>query len=268
MREVQLASLHVLKEIAQICNHNNLRYCLAWGTLIGAVRHHGFIPWDDDIDIFMPRPDYEKLVSYFDEHKEELLPLQLLSIDNCKDYPYMLTRISDSRYFLDVQNEKPFGLGAFVDIYVLDGVGNTEEEAYKFVSKTCKYPRLMFLSTRKHYAFGNTKGWLKRIAKIPIFYFAKIMGKQYFVNKILSLVDMNSYTSSKYVGCAVWVERPYYGVINKDDIENTIDCKFEDYTFKIPRAYDKLLKIWYGDYMQLPPEEDRIYHHLYTAYRK
>lgn len=75
LREIQLASLEILKVIDSICRANGFRYYLAYGTLIGAVRHHGFIPWDDDIDIQMPRPDYDLFLQYFDGHREELKPL-------------------------------------------------------------------------------------------------------------------------------------------------------------------------------------------------
>lgn len=75
MKEVQKGSLEILKKIDEICNQLNLKYYLAYGTLIGAIRHKGFIPWDDDVDIMMPRKDYDSLVQYFIDHKEELKDL-------------------------------------------------------------------------------------------------------------------------------------------------------------------------------------------------
>ena len=267
MKDVQAISLEILRKVADVCEQENLRYGLAFGTLLGAVRHKGFIPWDDDIDIIMPRPDYEKLRLVFKNHSRELYPYKLFD-HSVKDYPYLLSRVCDDRYLIDVCNEKPCGMGVFIDIYVLDGMGNTYEEAWRFAKKTCKYPRLIFLSTRKHYHFGMTKGILKRIAKIPAFYFAKIMGKAYFTNKLLSMIDFNSYESNQYVGCATWIERPKDAVINKKDVDEFFLMDFEKYQFKVPKAYDKLLRQWYGNYMQLPPEKDRVYHHLYTAYKK
>lgn len=267
MKDVQAVSLEILRKVADVCEQENLRYGLAFGTLLGAVRHKGFIPWDDDIDIIMPRPDYEKLRLVFENHSRELYPYKLFD-HSVKDYPYLLSRVCDDRYLIDVCNEKPCGMGVFIDIYVLDGMGNSYEEAWKFAKKTCKYPRLIFLSTRKHYHFGMTKGVLKRIAKIPAFYFAKMMGKAYFTNKLLSMIDFNSYESNQYVGCATWIERPKDAVINKKDVDEFLLMDFERYQFKVPKAYDKLLRQWYGNYMQLPPEKDRVYHHLYTAYKK
>ena len=93
--EVQKTALNVLKRLTEICDELNLKYVLAWGTLIGAVRHQGFIPWDDDIDIMMPRDDYDRLLAYFSEHKDELLPYEALTMETRKNYPHMICRISD-----------------------------------------------------------------------------------------------------------------------------------------------------------------------------
>lgn len=92
----------------------------------------------------MPRPDHDKLMKYMDEHKEELKPLEVFNNDTCPNYPYMLTRISDSRYILDVDNEDDFGIGVFVDIYVEDGAGNSKEEALSLMRKTHGYCSLIF----------------------------------------------------------------------------------------------------------------------------
>ena len=78
LREVQLASLEILRKIDAVCSQEGIRYWAMYGTLIGAVRHHGFIPWDDDLDIAMPRPDYEKFLSWFRNHADEAQPLVAL----------------------------------------------------------------------------------------------------------------------------------------------------------------------------------------------
>ena len=265
MRDVQLSALEILKYVAEICEKEKIRYALAYGTLLGAVRHKGFIPWDDDIDIIVPRPDYERLLSFFEQNNTG--PFVAMNMKTTKDYPYMITRIVDTRYKLKVKNEKDFGLGTFIDVYVLDGVGNTYEEGCKYISNTCKYPRLIFLATRRYYHFGTTKGFLKRLIKLPAFCFAKLLGKDFFVKRLMKIVDTSSYEKKQFVGCAVWNERPFWGVFDKKYVEDTILAPFEDCQFRIPRDYDGILKLWYGDYMKLPPEKDRVYHHLYKVYK-
>ena len=83
LQEIQQASFEILKKIKEICDKEGFKYVLSWGTLIGAVRHKGFIPWDDDIDIMMPRPDHDKLMKYMEEHKDELKPLEVFNNDTC-----------------------------------------------------------------------------------------------------------------------------------------------------------------------------------------
>ena len=98
IKETQQISLEILHTVAEICEEQHLRYALIYGTLIGAVRHHGYIPWDDDVDIMMPRPDYDKLLVYLKDHIQEYPHLQVFNRDECPEYPYMITRISDDRY--------------------------------------------------------------------------------------------------------------------------------------------------------------------------
>lgn len=265
--EVKAASLEVLKSLADICDANGFRYMLTWGTLIGAIRHKGFIPWDDDIDVFMPRPDYEKFKTFFEEHQDELHPLRLFT-PSTKDYPYLIPRLSNDDYPVDIDNEKPCGMGIFVDIFILDGTGDSEEEARKYIKKLCKYPRLIFLSTRQHFEIGTTQGFFLKMIKYPVYCFAKMLGKDFFASKQMKLIDTDSYNKKKYVGCALLCERPRFGVIKKEYIEDLIDVPFEKYLFKVPRVYDELLRKWYGNYMEVPPEKDRFPHHIYKAYRR
>ena len=144
MHETQRIALEILHTIAQICEERGLRYYLVYGTLIGAVRHQGFIPWDDDVDIMMPRPDHDLLMEYLDEHIGEYPHLEVFNRETCPDYPYMITRISDNRYDLRMENEKPFGMGVFIDIYPYDGLGNTRKEAVRFGMRGDRISSLCF----------------------------------------------------------------------------------------------------------------------------
>lgn len=271
LQEIQQSSLQIMKRVAQICEEQHLRYSLAYGTLLGAVRHKGFIPWDDDLDIMMPRPDYERLLAYLDDKREEIRPLEVLNMKTRRDYPHIITRISDSRYRLEVTNERDYGLGTFVDIYVVDGIGNTPEEGAEVIRRTMDYPSLIFLATRRYYHFGTTKGWGKRLKKVLAFAYTHLRGKAYFVKELNRRLDQLDYAHSQYVGIAAWGERPKdpaRKVMRKEWLEETMLAPFEDTELRISRHYDEVLKLNYGNYMQLPPERDRIQHHLYKAYRK
>lgn len=268
MKDIQAISLEILKKIADICEEQNLTYFLAYGTLIGAIRHHNYIPWDDDVDIMMPRPDYEKLLKYFKNNQDSLMPLQMMNDNTTDDYPYMISRVSDSRYILNVTNEKPYGIGVFIDIYPLDGLGNDKEKALKLIDKGKNLSSLIFLSTRKYFHKGNTKTWLKTLIKFPAFVYAKLFGKSFFSQKSLKLAELNQYDDSKYVGCVIWPTYRERDIYDKDLFAETVMVDFGKYQFRAPKRYDEILTQIYNNYMQLPPEKDRVAHHLYSAYRK
>lgn len=269
MRDVQKGTLEILKKIDKICDEINLKYCLAYGTLIGAVRHKGFIPWDDDVDIMMPRKDYDLFVQYFIEHKEKLKSYEIINPQVNEKCPYTISRISDMRYRLDVDNEEDYGIGLFVDVYPLDGVGNSFEESAKLKNISSKYASLCFLSTRQRVKRENTKSTIKYIIKFPAFIVAKTFGKKFFMNKLYSMAANCDYDSSKYIGCIIWAsDDGVRGIFPKDWFKELIDIEFEGYMFKAPKDYDNILKHGYGDYMKLPPKRERIAHHYYKAYRK
>lgn len=268
IEEIQEVSVEILKKVADICEEQHLTYFLAYGTLIGAIRHHGYIPWDDDVDIMMPRPDYEKLLAYFRKNATSLMPLQMMNDETAKDYPYMISRVSDSRYVLDVTNEKSYGIGIFIDIYPLDGLGNDRETALKLIDKGKNLSSLIFLSTRQYFHKGNTKTIVKTLLKIPAFIYAKLCRKKFFVKKSLQLAALNKYKDSKYVGCVIWPTYREREIFDKDLFTESIMVDFGKYKFRTPKRYDEVLTQIYHEYMQLPPEEDRVAHHLYSAYIK
>ena len=268
LQECQKASLEVLKSVSCICINLNLRYFLAYGTLIGAIRHKGFIPWDDDIDIMMPRKDYQKLVEYFECNKKLLKPLELFDIHTHMDYPYMIGRVSDTRYVIETHNEKDCGMGVFIDIYPMDGLGCNLKWAVKVGMKADHLASLCFQSTRLKYEIGTTKSIIKKALKLPVYFYAKVRGKQYFVERLEKLSREFSYDTSKYIACIVWLSGGKRDMFPKAWFEETIDCRFENYSFKIPSRYHEILSYIYGDYMKLPPLNEREGHHYYKTYRK
>lgn len=266
MSDIQKGAIQILKEIDNICNKLNIKYVLAYGTLLGAIRHKGFIPWDDDVDIMMPRKDYNILVKYFIENKEKLLPLKIFNTSTVKEYPYMISRISDIRYELDVKNEKKYGIGLFVDIYPIDGLGNDENKSKKLHNKASLYASMCFLSTRNSIKRENTKGICRILLKYPAFIIAKIFGKDFFMKNLTKLSQKFSYDESKYVSCVVW--GAIDDIFPRSWLEERIKISFENETFYVPKEYDKFLRQSYGNYMKLPPLKEQKPHHYYEAYKK
>ena len=263
-REVQQGAYQVLKKLAALCEKQGWRFFLTYGTLIGAVRHEGIIPWDDDIDIMMPRPDYEKMKKYFCKHEKEMMPLKLFDISTVKKYPHMIARISDQNFYLDFENEKDYGIGLFVDIYPLDGAGNDLTDAIKLLQKTKRLASLCFLTSRKSFAVDNTDSKLKLIIKFPAYLWANLHGNKHYTNKLGKLAKTYDYETSSYIACVSW---PGNYVFKKEVLDKIKMVKFEDAMMPIPIEYDEFLSAIYGDYMTPPPESDRKTNHTYRAYQ-
>ena len=266
LKEIQSISLEILKAVTDVCEELGLRYCLIYGTLIGAVRHHGYIPWDDDVDIMMPRPDYDKLLEYLASHK--LPNLSVFNRQTCPEYPYMISRISDDRYILEMENEKSVGMGIFIDVYPFDGLGVEKDESVKFGLKGDHLSSWCYQATRKHYAVETTRSPLKKILKFPVFLIAKIIGKDHFQNKLEKLGGAKDYDKCEYVGCVIWLSWGEKDMFLRKWFDETMKVPFEKYEFRVPKCYDEVLRHTYGDYMQLPPENQRAAHHYYKAFKK
>ena len=269
IRDTQKIAIEVLKTVTDLCDKLSCRYFLAYGTLLGAIRHKGFIPWDDDVDIMMPRPDHDRLCSYFKMHKKEYPNLKLFNYDDCPEYPYMITRFSDNRYTIVEDNEKSYGMGIFIDIYPLDGLGNSKFTAYRKGMIADILSSFCFLASRTCFvAETNTYGFktLKILTKYPMYLIAKFIGKDFFQN-ILNKLRYYDYDSSEYVGCGVWIVGYTDDTYRREWFDELTKVSFEQYEFFIPKKYDLILTQLFHDYMQLPPEEDRIGHHHYKTYR-
>ncbi len=265
LREIQLGELEILKRLDGVCREQGLRYFLFGGTMIGAVRHQGFIPWDDDIDIAMPRKDYDRLLAWWQEHAAQEEPLRMITIDTNPDYVYAIARLSDVRYRVDYEGVKDYGLGLFVDIYPFDGCGNSQEEAEPILRAALQDARMTLLTAVDYFSASRSGGALRTAAKFAGYLWARLHGSRYYIRRLIKRAKAHPYEQSDYVGCTIWDPNFLY-IYRREDLEELIDVPFEDGVFPIPAAYDRVLRHSYGDYMQLPPEEDRVGHHYYKAY--
>lgn len=264
LKDIQNETLSILKEVDKICKELNIKYVLVWGTLIGAVRHNGFIPWDDDLDIMMSREDYNTLKNYFVENKDRLQPLEFFSKDTREEYPYMLGRICNTNFHMISENEKDYGMGTFIDVYPLDGAGNGKDKFLYF--RACTACTLLGMKTRLH--FQKTFSWKKNIIKRIMYMCSKILSEKKLVKKLVSYSEKYSYENSDYLCCMQWMDGGQIILFKRDVFENISYIDFEGNKFPIPHDYDNILRNVYGDYMKLPPEEQRIGHHYYDIYTK
>lgn len=274
LQEIQHEMLNVVLKIDELCRLLNIRYCLAYGSLIGAIRHNGFIPWDDDMDIWMTKKDLDIFTDYCLSHEEELRPFKLCSRRNVKNYSYYIPRFAnfDFKYVNTDPHQAQFDIGVFVDIYPIEGYGNTDEIAKKQWKKCTTSAKLYDI-----YINPNSKIWYKSIIKKIICAGLHILHPgnycQYQEKMLDKYLAEYAIANCKYVGCVRWdPQRP--SRFNKDDVfeENgtlkTIKHAFSGVQLDIPKNYDSILKTHYGNYMQLPPEEQRNASHCYKIYRR
>ena len=258
LEELKQIELDILKRFDAICRENNLQYSLAYGTMLGAVRHQGFIPWDDDIDVFMKREDYEKLLSLqYDDGRYEIK-----SYRYTKGYYYPFSKMIDAFTVLDEPWRADKNMGVYIDIFPLDTVQITDENEIAPILK--KADALFNRAYHMGHKLSHHKSFSLRYIVKLLFLLLTYPFKRAVIGKAerFAMKDKSGNYRAMLVQIspAAFVESVYY-----DDV---IDMPFEDGEFPVYKQYDYLLTKEYGDYMQLPPEEKRVSNHSFTAYRK
>ncbi len=273
LQQIQAVQMEALRFLSKICDQEKIEYFLMYGTLLGAVRHKGFIPWDDDLDIMLRRSEYDRLLQYLMQHEQEILPYRLFCHLNCPDYPFMIARLCDTRYQYVPNNEKDCGMGIFIDLYPLDGAGHSWEE----VRRRGPYLRLLsslcFLSSREHFfvsrlEYSSRKSFVRTAIKFPLYLIAKAAGTPFWLWKLERLPQQYRYADCPFVGPTSWLGDYRRDVMDKSWVEQTTWIEFEGEKFRAPKEYHKVLWRKYGDYMQLPAADRRVATHDYRAYRK
>ena len=263
LRQIQRLEFDILKFFRDVCESNNLRYYLAYGTLIGAIRHQGFIPWDDDIDVMMPREDYYKLVEIISNSQHEYY--RLVAMETNDSFTAPLPKIIDSRTCLVQHYDylEKVDLGVYIDIFMLDGARNSYDDALKWYDQSFKYYKDWRKADLALFPPGKSKlyGVLRYIKNFPY----KIHPISFYLQRMKENNSRFSFYDCDYVSTLEVGTLPSTKCIwPKDYFEPGIKKEFEGEEFIVPNNFDSVLKSEYGDYMKLPPAEKQKPHHVYT----
>lgn len=257
LRELQLACLDIAKEIDKVCRENGINYSLAYGSLIGAVRHGAFVPWDDDIDIVMPRPDYEKFKKVFKSDKYLFLDSSL-SEDCYIAFGRVCDIISTEDKSLCPWHGKSIKTGVFVDVFPLDAAPEKEEDftaQYEELNRMYNYMVRVRQSKADACDAFSLHSYL-RILRHKLRDLKINADAPSLMRKFMQLMTTDDYGTDPYLaqkGCA---NDPRFR-FRLSDLKDTMPMKFEDTELMVPVNYKRVLTRLFGDYMQLPPEKER-----------
>lgn len=265
VNELRLIQMDILSYVDKICRENGIKYSLSGGTLIGAVRHKGYIPWDDDIDIMLVREEYEKLINVLStSYNDNSIPYKVLTHSEEKRYLFPFAKVIDTRTILRENVCGGLDLGIDIDIFPIDSIPCVENKSDRIIKRMrCLYNMLMIkrLKVSSHRSVRkNITIALSRILLSPISY-------HWIINKMERKAISFSNEKPSRRACLVWG----YGqkeVVPYSVHESHIELPFEDRKFMVIADYHTYLSNVYGNYMQLPPEEKRISHHGFEAYWK
>lgn len=258
LKDLQNVSLEILKDVHQFCVKHNIKYTLQGGTLIGAIRHKGFIPWDDDLDIAMPRPDYERFIhSYKSENGYKLFARGL---SDCGEVYIAYARVCEMRRTYVDDSAFPFSTikkGVWIDIFPLDGIEEDTTEQKRRMRRLKFFWHIGTLKRGAHTNIDNITTWEKKLKCIILKVLSPFLSYK-AIDKHISICKEIPWDSAASYGNLAFLGYGLRDCHHKRVLEETILTTFEDAQFYIMKGYDEALREKFGDYMKLPPEEQRV----------
>lgn len=266
LQEVQCMGLEILKDVHLFCEERSISYTLFGGTMIGAIRHKGFIPWDDDVDIAMPRPDYEKFISSYKSDKG-----YRLFASGTKESFLAFSRVCDMKKTMAVNKTLPWTnqtTGVWVDVFPLDGAPDDKEESERMIAELRTHWKKTCFARGAKAPLSLSRGALEKMKTIvkKIIYNDYIIPPHKVVDNYIKAATKIKWGETRHFWQCSYLR---YGMKEYQELEDfsaSVLVPFEDSNFYICNGYDRLMRTKYGDYMQLPPEEKRKSNHALCSY--
>ena len=258
LADMQAVEINILKYIEKVSIRENIPYYLGFGSLLGAIRHQGFIPWDDDMDILVPRKYYEDFLQVLQDDPK----YQVISMYNTKEYVNPWAKVIDKTTILLEREEKNVdGMGVFVDVFPLDNLPCKKfpQKVFFMRVRIFKWIRYFANKSKKEY---EKAGILEKI-KIRV---AQLYGCKKALLQIDNMCKARKKDDSEFVGVPVVGTKSY--IFHREDFLLKKYVAFSQERFPIPKGATNILKATYGDYMKMPPESERVIKHNFDAYYK
>lgn len=261
LQELKDIEFDMLKVFDDFCKENNIRYFLAYGTLLGAIRYKKFIPWDDDVDVLVPREDYNRLITLFQDNER----YKLFAFEKNEAYLYPFAKLCDmTTRKVEFNLDSGFELGVDIDIFPLDAFDDDFEKAKKEAKQLKKDMLCLGWSKLVSPPSNNP---VKFLGQCFFMAFHKMVGSKHYIRKMIRKCIGKSLNGSAYIGCKVWCVYGPRGIIPAEAFADSVDIEFEGRMFPAPIGWDTYLTCLYGDYLPEPPVEKRKTHHSFKAYK-
>ena len=258
--ELKAIQLDMLKDIHSFCVSHDIKYSLAFGSLLGAIRHKGYIPWDDDIDIMMRRDEYERFITTYGNDRYKIADMSVNP-----DYGLPFAKVEDIRTKMNEMAEGTTEYGIYIDVFPVDNVPDDMSKRKHYYQKKSILNALYNLKVIK---VNKERSILKNAVLMVSHILLFFVSKQHIAHMMSAYSSRYQGQKTEYVGIVAPADSRIDETVPSNFFEEFVELPFENIKVMSIKEYVNYLRAFYGDYMKLPPIDKRISHHVFNAYWK